>query len=111
MASAALALLAIAALALSGCEARTANGHTAGTRVTEEGLVSHLAALNIALEEGLTGDQAAVRVAELAGTDYSREEIEAFTEILRADPERWVRLVQSVDARTSELRAKERARP
>ena len=65
----------------------------------------------IALEEGLMGKPAALRVAELGGPDYTRQEIEAFREILRDDPERWVRIMKSVDVRTSELRARKRAAP
>jgi len=104
-----LAVVAIAAaVGFWGCQTTEEPGGAwvpaPGTRVTEEGFIDHVAALNLALEEGLTGDDAAARVAALGAENYARDELEAYAEILRRDPERWARIARTINERVEELR-------
>jgi hypothetical protein len=103
------AACAAAAVALaSGCErppepTGDRDGPAAG--ITEEEFVEHVAALTVAVEDGLAGEQARDRAAELGGGSYTREEIDAFAEVLRADPERWAAVAERIDRRIAELRS------
>ena len=104
-----LAAVAVAAaVGFWGCQTSEGPGGTEApaldTRVTEEGFVDHVAALNLALYEGLTGDDAAARVAALGAENYARAEVEAYAEILKRDPERWARLARTISERVEELR-------
>jgi hypothetical protein len=104
-----LAVAAIAAaVGLGGCQTSEEPGGTGvpapDTRVTEEGFVDHVAALNLAIEEGLTGDDAAGRVAALGAENYARDELEAYAVILRRDPERWARISRTINERVEEFR-------
>lgn len=74
-------------------------------RVSEQGFVETLAALSAALEEGHRGDDARERAAELGAHDYSRAEIEAFADALKADADRWRGIMEAIETRTAELRA------
>jgi len=124
LACAALAA-AVAAAACGGCgpraaeDGRGARGESSrrgagppasAARVTEDGFVSFVAALTVAVEEGRRGEDARRRAEELGSPDYAREEVEAFAAWLREDPERWVRLALLIDARTGELRSGRAAR-
>ena len=104
--------LAVAATALLACgcgqdaEAPGEPAQESGrTRVSEEGFVETLAALSAALEEGHRGDDAWERAAEFGASDYSRAEIEAFADALRADADRWREIMEAIETRTTELRA------
>jgi cell division septum initiation protein DivIVA len=72
--------------------------------MTESDYVSHIAALTIAVEEGLSGEAADARAIELGSEGYSREDVEEFAALLRTRPLRWVEVEREVDARIDELR-------
>lgn len=105
---AACAAAAIALLAAPGCDRASdlSEDHEvpAGT-MTEDEFVDHVAALTVAVEQGLVGDEARDRAAELAGSRYARDEIEAFADILRADPVRWAAVADRIDRRVADLRS------
>jgi hypothetical protein len=71
--------------------------------MSEDEYVAHVAALTVAVEEGLTGEEAAARALELGSGGHSREEVEAFAATMRERPERWVELEKRVDLRIDEL--------
>jgi hypothetical protein len=73
--------------------------------MTEDEFVDHLAALTVAVEDGLSGYEATDRAAELGGGRYTREEIEAFADALSADPVRWAAVADRVDRRVAEIRS------
>ncbi len=110
-----VAAAAVAALLLSGCgaESEPGDGEAAPPErgVTESGFVEHVAALSLALEEGLTGEDARDRVAELGAPTYTRGEIENFTAYLRRDPVRWAEAARRIDERVDVLRSKFPATP
>ena len=73
--------------------------------MTAESYVAHIAALTIAVEEGLSGQDAASRAIALGSKGYSREEVEEFALALRSRPEMWVEIEREVDKRIVELRS------
>lgn len=77
--------------------------------ITDEGFVSHVAALTIAVEEGLSGEAVGRRIGELGAPEYPRADVEAFAARLREDPARWVRLARLIEDRVNALRAGARA--
>lgn len=79
--------------------------------VTAGDFVSYVAALTVAVEEGLVGDAARLRVEELGAPALERARVEAFAARLREDPERWVRTATLIEARAAELRAAQEAPP
>jgi hypothetical protein len=102
------AFLCLAALlclpALQGCSGSGTGDSGGETGLEPSAYVAHVAALAVATEEGLTGDAALARAAELGGGEYSREEIETFAGIMRERPREWLELERSVDVRIRELR-------
>jgi hypothetical protein len=78
-------------------------------RVTEEGLVSYVAALTVAVEDGLVGEPARLRAEEMGAPRYERSQVEAFAARLREDPEQWIRIAARIDERVKALRAAEEA--
>jgi len=103
----AVALLGLACLLSCGCEPGSGDGapDTSGTTsMTESDYVAHIAALTVAVEEGLTGEDAAARAVELGGGGHSREEVEKLAARLRSRPRRWVELEGEIDVRIGELK-------
>ncbi len=110
----AAAALALAILMAGGCGpdegtaepgAPAATGSSVATSMTERDYVDHIAALTIAVEEGLSGKDAASRAIELGSRGHSREEVEEFARTLRSHPETWVEIEREVDIRIGELRS------
>lgn len=91
-------------LALQGCSERGEGGAGRDTVLEPSAYVAHVAALAVATEEGLTGEAALARAAELGGGEYSREDIEAFAAVMRERPREWLELERSVDERIRQLR-------
>lgn len=73
--------------------------------MTEDEFVAHMAALTVAVEDGLSGEEARDRAAELGGALYTRDEIEEFADILRADAERWAAVSDRIDRKIAEIRS------
>lgn len=73
--------------------------------MTENEYVELMAALNVALEEGLVGDDAVARARNLGAKVFTREEIEQFVDHLKERPAEWTRIERRVHERTRELRA------
>lgn len=102
--------LLVTALAIAACCAGCgrdgdAGGETRGASgVSERDYVSHVAALTVAVEEGLSGDAARERAVELGSPGLSRGQVEAFVDELRTEPERWVGVERRVDEMVEELR-------
>jgi hypothetical protein len=110
---AAAAALVLTILVAVGCGPDGEAGQPGGTAprgssttppMTAEAYVAHMAALTIALEEGLSGQDAASRAIELGSRGHSREEVERFALTLRSRPETWVEIEKAVDKRIVELR-------
>ena len=99
---AAAALAVAAALIHGGCGSGESSGGDA-SELTDDEYVAHVASLTVATGEGLRGDAARERAAELGGGTYTLEQLEAFAERLRLDPERWVALERLVDEEILEL--------
>ncbi len=108
----AAAALALAILIAGGCGpdegtaesgAPAATGSTGATSMTEQDYIAHIAALTIAVEEGLSGEDAASRAIELGSKGHSREEVEEFARTLRSHPKTWIEIEREVDRRISEL--------
>jgi len=78
---------------------------------TAEDFVSYVAALTVAVEEGLVGEAARLRVEELGAPSLERARVEAFAARLLEDPERWVRTATLIEARAAELRAAQETPP
>jgi hypothetical protein len=74
--------------------------------MTEDEFVDQVAALTVAVEEGLTGEAARDRAADLGGGRHTRDEIDAYANVLRADPERWAAVSERIDGRIEELRGR-----
>lgn len=112
-------LCALAAGPTPGCGAGDADSSTsergggaAGSdarEITADGFVSYVAALTVAVEDGLTGEAARRRAEELGAPRYERAQVEAFAARLREDPEEWVRIADRIDGRTKAIRAAEEA--
>jgi hypothetical protein len=101
------ALLALASLLAAGCgrEGGTGEPGAAGTpSMTESDYVTHIAALTIAVEEGLSGEDAVARVIELGSKGHSREDVEELAALLRSRPHEWVEIEREIDERIGELR-------
>ena len=73
--------------------------------MTKEDYVAHIAALTIAVEEGLSGEDAASRAIELGSKGHSREEVEEFAKTLRSRPRTWIEIEREVDRRIGEIRS------
>ena len=73
--------------------------------MTEEDYIAHVAALTVAVEEGLSGEEADQRAVELGSRGYSREQVEQFAARLSSRPHRWVEIEKEIDARAAELRS------
>ncbi len=73
--------------------------------MTEQDYIAHVAALTIAVEEGLSGQDAASRAIELGSKGHSREEVAEFALTLRSRPKTWVEIEREVDKRIVELRS------
>ncbi len=86
-----------------GAPAATGSSDTAS--MTEQDYIAHIAALTIAVEEGLSGEDAASRAIELGSRGYSREEVEEFARALRSRPKTWVEIEREVDRKIGELRS------
>jgi hypothetical protein len=102
------ALLALASA--PGCERPpepVEDREIATAAMTEAEFVDHMAALTVAVGDGLTGEEARDRAAELGGAHYTREEIETFADLLRADPVKWAAIAERVDQRIAEIRSAE----
>jgi hypothetical protein len=107
--------------ALTGCGQREGDGGSAaqsagsvdpgGRGITAEDFVSYVAALSVAVEEGLVGEPARLRAQELGAPPLERARVEAFAAGLREDPERWVRTATLIETRVSELRAAQETQP
>ena len=82
-----------------------ATGSPDAPSMTEQDYIAHIAALTIAVEEGLSGEEAASRAIELGSRGHSREEVEAFARALRSRPKTWVEIEREVDRRIGELRS------
>lgn len=96
----AAAAVTVLVVAGTGCGPTESEG---ATGMTDEEYVAHVAALTVAVGEGLRGDAAIARAAELGGGTCTRAQMEEFAEELRLDPERWAALERLVDARIHEL--------
>ena len=110
----AAAAIALAALMTGGCgpDVETGQPGAAATRhpstapsMTSEAYVAHMAALTIAVEEGLSGQDAASRAIALGSKGHSREEVEEFARTLRSRPKTWVEIERKVDKRIVEIRS------
>lgn len=77
--------------------------------VTAEGLVSYVAALTVAVEDGLVGEAALLRAEKLGAPRYERAQVEAFAARLREDPEQWIRIAARIGERVDALRAGQEA--
>jgi hypothetical protein len=73
--------------------------------MTAEAYIAHIAALTVAVEEGLSGQDAASRAIALGSNGHSREEVEEFALTLRSRPKMWVEIEREVDKRIVELRS------
>jgi len=73
--------------------------------MTEEDYIAHVAALTVAVEEGLSGEEADRRAVELGSRGYSREQVEQFAARLSSRPHRWVEIEKEIDARAAGLRS------
>lgn len=73
--------------------------------MTERDYVDHIAALTIAVEEGLSGQDAMSRAIELGSEGHSREEVERFALTLRSRPKTWVEIEREVDKKIIEIRS------
>ena len=97
-----MAALLIAVLA-SGCgsgeDAPVADAP--GGPMTEAQYIAHVAALTVAVGEGLTGEAAAERAVRLGSGGHDREEVERFAERLKADPERWLEIEREISERVN----------
>ena len=100
------ATLAASALSLIGCSggAEPRGGEGRSATITEEQYVNRMAALTVAVEEGLSGEAALARATELGAPDCSREELEQFARGLRQRPAEWVAVEERVENRVKELR-------
>ncbi len=107
------AAFALAVLMTGGCGpdgetgqpgAPAARGPSGTPSMTAGDYVAHIAALTIAVEEGLSGHDAASRAIALGSKGHSREEVEEFARTLRSRPKTWVEIEREVDKRIVELR-------
>ncbi len=96
------AALVLAALALASCggEASTESA----TDPMDAVYVEYMAALTISIEEGLSGEAAEERIADLGVRPLLRHEIDEQVQRLSSAPVRWSLLEEQVEARVEELR-------
>ncbi len=99
--------LALATVALTGCGADADS--EIGTDPTDTVYIEYMAALTLSIEEGLSGDAAETRMAELGVEPLTREEIDEHVQRLSRDPVRWSRLEEQVQERLEELRREQRS--
>lgn len=106
--------LALAVLVMGGCGPDGGTGESgapatpessAAPSMTTEDYIVHVAALTIAVEEGLSGKDATSRAIELGSRGHSREEVERFARTLRSRPKTWVEIEKEVDRKIDELRS------
>ncbi len=110
----AAAALALAILIAGGCDpdggtaesgAPATTGSSGAPSMTEQDYITHIAALTIAVEEELSGEDAASRAIELGSRGHSRKEVEGFARALRSRPKTWLEIEREVDRRVGELRS------
>ena len=100
-----LSLLAVCVAALSGCAPEPAPEPQASSpTLSVEEYVAHMAALAVAVEEGLSGEPAAARALELGGGGHTREEVERFTDAMSRRPEVWAGVEAEVVERIREIK-------
>lgn len=107
------ALCVAVAIGLISCSDPTGDPSTEdvtieGSTVTESEYIDFMAALTIALEEGLTGEAADSRVSELGVRVLSDNDIEEVLDDLHRDPVHWAEIERSVDDRIELLREQSR---
>ena len=106
----AVAVLLTACLVACGCgEDAGPDETTLGgpSSMTEEDYIAHVAALTVAVEEGLSGEDAALRAVELGSRGYSRQQVEQFAARLSTRPHRWIEIEKEIDARAARIRSGE----
>lgn len=81
------------------------------TEAADAVYVEYMAALQLAVDEGLAGEEAEARVVELGAEPLSRDEVDGHVQRLSRDPIRWSRLEEQVEERAEELRREARPRP
>jgi hypothetical protein len=92
----------LALLLWAGCgRENERDGQRAHGAMTEAEYIAEVAALTVAVEEGLSGEAARERASELGGGDYKPEEIDAFAERLREHPQRWIEVDKEIDRRVA----------
>lgn len=96
------------AVALAGCGLEPNEPATTlpagGPAMTEAEYVDVMAAVNLALEEGLAGEEALERARALGAPEFTRAEIEEFVEHLRGSPMEWARVERRVHEKIALLR-------
>ncbi len=101
------AALVLTSVALTGCGT---DANTESETVPEDEVyVEYMAALTFSIEEGLSGETAEARIAELGVEPLSRDEIDGHVQRLSCDPIRWSRLEERVEERVEELRREQRS--
>jgi len=97
---------ALALLACFGCgpedtvrDLSETGGVTTEGSMTEADYIAHIAALTVAVGEGLTGEAAIERAKNLGSAGHTREEVERFAERLKTRPERWLRIEKEIEER------------
>ena len=103
------------AIGLASCGDRTGDPSSEDAAievsvVAEAEYVDFMAALTVALEEGLTGDAANSRVSDLGVKILDGDDIESVLDGLRRDPVHWAEIERSVDERI-ELHRERSRRP
>ncbi|MCD4690059.1 hypothetical protein K8S17_01215 [bacterium] len=78
-------------------------------RPADNTYVEYMAALTLAIDEGLCGEDAAVRILELGSEPLTRDELDAHVERLSRDPVKWSRLEENVENRVEDLSREVRA--
>ncbi len=102
------AALVLAVAALTGCAADAST--ETETDPMDTVYIEYMAALTLSIEEGLSGETAEARIAELGVEPLSRNEIDGHIQRLSRDPVRWSRLEEQVEERVEELRREVRTR-
>jgi hypothetical protein len=104
---AAVFVTALALIACPGCGSDDTTpeipgaGAAPGGSMTEAQYIAHLAALTVAVGEGLTGEAAEERAMDLGSAGHTREEVERFAERLKARPERWLEIEREIEERVN----------
>jgi hypothetical protein len=87
-----------------GCRAPSEKPEGAAS-LSDDQYVAAVAALSVAVHEGLSGEAARARAAELGGGEPTRAEIEETESALARDPEHWAALSARIDQRVREMEA------